>query len=271
MRAVHTASMIALAVVGTGRLALAQPGATEASDPLVVKLTRSAQIAARSGKCVTAGTIGQRVLQLDPAYHARVFAPDPVITGCVEGTGTRPGPPGLAAPTPPGMSTQRPGMSERPSGGPKSETAALALSLGGTALSYGLMIAAADREDGDGETLGTIGVIGAVFAPSFGHWYAGKVLTRGLGLRAAGLSVALIAAVWAFSECPIFSSEEDCNQTAAPGILALGGVGLFVGGTIDDIVTAPRRVRDHNRAIESFAVVPMIRHGGGTVSLSGRF
>ncbi len=69
-----------------------------------------------------------------------------------------------------------------PVAGEKSEGTALALSLGGTVASLA-MLAVGENQTNDG--LGAIGGIGIWVAPSFGHWYAGKLWTQGLTLRLA--------------------------------------------------------------------------------------
>ena len=117
----------------------------------------------------------------------------------------------------------------RPTGGEKSETIALALSLGGTLASYGLFWYAIENEDvaDDDESYQAIAMtasLGTFFAPSFGHWYTGKFATRGLGLRAAGAGTALIAMTWAFSECPLFGGE--CEESAGPKVLGTNSTTL---------------------------------------------
>jgi hypothetical protein len=48
----------------------------------------------------------------------------------------------------------------------------------------------------------------------------------------------------------------------------LGGIAMFVGGTVDDIVRAPARVRSRNAELH---VQPMLRADGGGISLAGTF
>jgi len=176
----------------------------------------------------------------------------------------------------PGMTpVQPPGAAEPtlPDGDTKSEGVALALSLGGTVASYGLIYWAGEHFDDDNYGgLVMAGSLGATFAPSFGHWYAGKFWTRGLGLRAAASGTALVAAMWALSECPILASEDECNETDGPAVLMVGAIGLWVYGTIDDIVTAPGRVRAYNKEHAGIvAITPMLRRDGGGLALTGRF
>jgi hypothetical protein len=109
-----------------------------------------------------------------------------------------------------------------------------------------------------------------MFAPSFGHWYARHIFTRGLGARWLGVGLVVSAAVVALEECPLFSTRE-CNQSGLVPILAIAGGGLYIGGTIDDIATAPAAARRYNQRAHDVAVVPVIRRDQGGVLVSARF
>jgi hypothetical protein len=172
----------------------------------------------------------------------------------------------------PALTPPTPLPAAQPSGDELSENTALLWSLGGTAVSWGLVAASAGagQQSETVRALAVVGGIGTMFAPSFGHWYAHDALTRGLGLRWLGGGVVVAAAVVAFSECPLFSGE-DCHPSAAAPLLAIAGGGLFIGGTIDDIVTAPGAVRRRNQRLHDVAIVPMIRRDHGGVMVSGRF
>jgi hypothetical protein len=172
---------------------------------------------------------------------------------------------GRTAAAQPGLTPSRATM---PVEGEVSENTALAMSLGGTALSWGLIAAGAsmDSEEG-GELLGKLGGFGAVVAPSFGHWYRGKYWTRGLGIRLAGTGVAAFGGILILSS--IFGGGEG-NAEVGVGMMIAGG-GLFVGGTVDDIIQAPRMARRHNMQLRGLAVVPTVQRGGGGLALSGSF
>lgn len=159
-----------------------------------------------------------------------------------------------------------------------SENAALAWSLGGTLGAYSAIgLAAATGSDG----LATAGILGTLVAPSFGHWYAGAWLTRGMGLRALGITTFVAGALAENEGCGgLFYSghgdpvPEDCGdnfRTTKGTVLLLSGIALFVGGTVDDIASAPRRARRHNERIQSLAVAPIVRGDGGGFAVSGRF
>ena len=189
--------------------------------------------------------------------------------------------PGTSAPAQPGTSAPAPVPATAPapeprpagSGGPSSERTALALSIGGTLGSWGLLIASSGMVDDRASAaiaLGSVGALGAVLGPSFGHWYAGKVATRGLGLRVGGIGSALLGLFLLVTDCPLDHEETLCDSKI--GLVTLiGGAGLFLGGTIDDIVTAPRRVRRRNQRLAGVALAPMVTPRSAGLALGGWF
>jgi len=164
--------------------------------------------------------------------------------------------------------------------GDKSETTALALSVGGTVASWSLLIAlpyAMDRwgahpvgsaEAGIGITAEAVGAIGAVLAPSFGHWYAGGGWTRGLTLRVAGLGVAAAGLGVGVAAC---LPEGECDGAAVIGVAAaIGGGALFLAGTIHDFIHVRDRVRERN-ARRAVVVAPTPMPGGAGLVVAGAF
>jgi hypothetical protein len=161
-----------------------------------------------------------------------------------------------------------------------SETTALELSLGGTLASYGAIgLAIALRGNGAAGYIGTAGMIGTLIAPTFGHWYAGAIVTRGMGLRAGGLVVFVIGALADNEGCSLVygdpqSEPADCGddfRTKKGTALMFTGIAMFVGGTVDDIVTAPRRARRRNDTLRaSLAVAPYVHRDSGGLVLTGR-
>jgi hypothetical protein len=154
--------------------------------------------------------------------------------------------------------------------GELSESRALALSLGGTAASWALIIAGGKIGESDedvGGRVAMVGGLGSMLAPSFGHWYRGDYFTRGMGLRLLGVGTSFVGFITMFTNA--WSGSE---EGFAVGIgLAIAGGGLFVGGTVDDILQAPKQVRLHNGRIRGLALVPSIQRDGGGLSLSGSF
>jgi hypothetical protein len=187
-----------------------------------------------------------------------------LIVLCIT-AGTAAAQPSLTAPSAP------PPPFEVSRGDELSPGTALALSLGGTLASYGLIIASMDRYGDEYEAMALVGGIGTFVAPSFGHWYEGTILTRGLGFRALGAGTFVTAAMVALSECPLFS-EQECNESPAAPILAIAGAAMWVGGTVDDIIQAPRRARRHNARLRGVTLAPMAtRGGGGGLVVAGSF
>jgi len=145
------------------------------------------------------------------------------------------------------------------------EGTALGLSLGGTVASWAMLIVAGET---DNSTMANVGAIGTMFAPSLGHWYAHHYFSRGLGLRIVGTGAAMVGLAMAIGD--IFDDQSN-HDDFTPGLLMLAGVGLYIGGTLDDIATAPRAVRDYNSRFENVQLVPVINQNGGGMSLVGRF
>lgn len=139
---------------------------------------------------------------------------------------------------------------------PVSEEMAVGLSVGGTVASYAMLIAG-DNLDRDG--LSAAGAIGAVLAPSLGHWYSHKTVSRGLVIRLAGAGAIALGIA--------------AGQSNDLGGLLLGGLvggGLVVGGTIDDITTARSAARKYNAHVTATLVPTTNAHGGG-LALVGTF
>jgi hypothetical protein len=142
------------------------------------------------------------------------------------------------------------------------ENVAVGLSLGGTAVAWGMVIAGASMEN-DG--LATVGSFGTLFAPSFGHWYSRKAFTRGLGLRFLGLGLATVAFALVIDD--LFEENADHEGTAS-GLLLIGA-GAYIAGTVDDIVNASSSAREYNT--RNITVVPTLNAHGGGLAIGGTF
>jgi hypothetical protein len=182
-----------------------------------------------------------------------------------------PPPPGYQAPSPASPQLLPPD---------RSESTALWLSLGGTIGSYVLLFGAgAVAAGGNSQLVGsaaTVGLVGTLVAPTFGHWYGGKGFTRGFAVRIGAVGLGVTALVVAFSGCSIGFGHDDqeedpnCGQGEAAGaLLGLAALGMWVGGTVDDIIQAPKRVRRRNAA--RFAVTPLMRDDRVGLALVGAF
>ncbi len=155
-----------------------------------------------------------------------------------------------------------------PIAGQVDENVALGLSLGGTVLSWGLMIGAAYSENRDTAGLATVGALGTFFAPSFGHWYAHSALTRGMGIRALGLGVGMVGIGMALDSA--FDESSNGNDDAASTVLLLAAA-LYVVGTVDDIATSASMARKYNSRFRDVSLVLAPTPQGGGVALAGRF
>jgi len=166
-----------------------------------------------------------------------------------------------------------------------SESTALWWSLGGTIGAYGLMVlsgtlARNNSSSNTAELVGTVGSIGVFLAPSFGHWYAGKYWTRGLALRLGSIGVLFGGLLIALSSdpCPLFGGHDtaSCDSGSTPDTIAIATViaagGMFVWGTVDDIVDAPRRVRRMNaEAGYTLSLAPLRSRDATGIALVGRW
>jgi hypothetical protein len=154
---------------------------------------------------------------------------------------------------------------------PKSENTALALSLGGTLASAGLMASGfslMSHDDETGARLMGVGLMSFAITPSLGHIYSGKILTGGLALRAGGAAVALVGVAQAL-DCGIIWSSKDCGFfTSGEAAVLLGGT-LAAAGVIWDIASAPRAARRYNE--KHISLVPAAPGASLGLSLAGRF
>jgi hypothetical protein len=168
----------------------------------------------------------------------------------------------ISAPEVPSIS---PGTSDTSSGTPEtsrvSENAALVIALGGTAVSYGLVVVGSQMNThGDGGKLLWSGLLGTLIAPSAGRWYARTFGLRGLMIRLAGVGTAVVTLLVAVDDC------DGCGSAA--GALGVTAVGLWLGGTIDDIVMAPRDARQHNEHLRQVTLMPLVRPGDHVLGLA---
>jgi hypothetical protein len=51
----------------------------------------------------------------------------------------------------------------------------------------------------------------------------------------------------------------------------IAGALLYIGGTLDDIITAPLRVREHNERAASVGLAPLATRDALGLALAGRF
>lgn len=150
-----------------------------------------------------------------------------------------------------------------PDAGPKRPGTALMLSAIGAIAPP--LIASAIYDDNNGHETELLWILGtsALLGPSLGHWYAGKVVTPGLGVRAVGFAVGAAA----------FGSDD---LDTAVGLLMISA-SCILGGAIYDVTMAGRSARDYNFAYATRlmpVVAPTIGPGGTTgaqLGLAGTF
>jgi hypothetical protein len=158
-------------------------------------------------------------------------------------------------------------------------TTAQAASGVGTGLSGALFLSAflvSQQNDGDVPmSLIYVGLGSSVITPALGHWYAGRYLTPGMGVRAG----AALFATWGVLH---YSKTERCNtlefkectglEEGAIVVLGLSAI-AFVGGAAYDFKTLDESVDAYNAR---FSITPTIMPtssgppGAGLV-LSGEF
>jgi hypothetical protein len=155
----------------------------------------------------------------------------------------------------------------------KDRDAAFKLSAGATLVSIGLVVAGASTGH---DALTDAGLVSSLVAPSAGELYAGKLLTPGLGLRAASAGIGLLGLneahncgyyVW-----PTGSCRNSGDITRA--LILIGAIG-YVSGTLYDIATAGSAVDDYNQRLHlrvTPAVIPTASSGPAVgLGLGGSF
>jgi hypothetical protein len=144
-----------------------------------------------------------------------------------------------------------------------SEAAALWLSLGITSASWALLAATTLGEHNDPDGASALFFFGTYLGPTAGHWYAGSYVSRGLGLRTLGIAASLAAIV----------PDLGCESVSCEGVpwYFWAGLLLYAGGTIDDIITAPRKARKRNEELSRLSFAPVVTQHSTGLALSGRF
>lgn len=94
--------------------------------------------------------------------------------------------------------------------------------------------------------------------PSLGHWYAGRIVTGGLLVRAAGAGIAALG---------LASLASEDGEAGPGGGLFYLGAGLVLAGGIYDAATAGRAVDDRNRV----SVVPLVHPASAGLGIAGTF
>ena len=87
-------------------------------------------------------------------------------------------------------------------------------------------------------------------------------MTRGFAVRLIASTVGILS-ILTMIGC-------ECSTPRADKIL-LGSVLLYIGASLDDVITAPLAVRKHNQRIEGLGLAPMVTDRSVGLALGGRF
>ncbi len=144
---------------------------------------------------------------------------------------------------------------------------ALGLSLGITAAGYGAVAIGSDQR----AELTVPGFVALSLGPTAGHWYQGRIVTRGLVTRA----VSAAALVYGLSQFEL-DCERNCRSSDFGDYMMLAGLVGFAVGTADDIITAPieaQRTNRKNRArfVKSVSLAPQLSGNQTGLVLAGTF
>lgn len=157
------------------------------------------------------------------------------------------------------------------SDGDRSPGTAVMMSLGGSAVSWALLIASTQMHDSSSaRAMAITGGLGTLVAPSFGHWYAHSYMTWGQGIRLGSLAVASIG--FATVASTLWTEGNDGQELA--GIVLLGAGGLaYVSASIYDIATAGAAVERYNTRRHKLSLVPVVNPVAGSygVAFGGQF
>ena len=139
------------------------------------------------------------------------------------------------------------------------------LTVGATAVAVGGLILVTEYTNSDeGEIACGLAVIAA---PSAGHWYAGRWLTPGLGVRVAGAIAMAGGALYTFE-----ATEEDFGDEPVGVSLFLAGSAVFIAGAVWDAATLRHTVqRANRRALRDYTLVPVVGPHQSGVAFAGRF
>jgi hypothetical protein len=165
-------------------------------------------------------------------------------------------PPGL---TPPSGAQPAPQLQATPLRKKERGTAAV-LSLGGTVVPFLIMMSIGNSSEPEYPVL-AFGAT-AILLPSAGHWYAGKILTTGMGIRAVSGVVATV------SIGILAQSDGDASGPAVGALVGLGGLAI---GAIYDLATAGSAVDEWNRKHATVMPTALVLRDGYGVGLAGTF
>ena len=133
----------------------------------------------------------------------------------------------------------------------KSRDTALALSIGGSIASVGLVVGGTAATERRAPQLGWAMIAASLLTPSLGEWYGGKYLTVGLGLRAVGAATAV------FGVLGSYCNDASCSTDLGHTLIGLGVI-TAVSGIIYDIATARGTVDAFNARHRRVGLAPTV-------------
>lgn len=146
--------------------------------------------------------------------------------------------------------------------------AATVLALGGTTVSIVGLALAVDEQN----TAGIVaGIASVALLPSAGHWYGGKLVTPGMGLRLVGAAVTTYGLLNLISAERAAESDDNPPRHDHLGVIALVGFATWGTGVVYDLVTAHTAVREWNARHTQLRPTVLKTAGGYGVGLTARF
>jgi hypothetical protein len=111
----------------------------------------------------------------------------------------------------------------------------------------------------------------SIFAPSLGHFYAGRYFTVGMAIRGTAAAVAAIGiAQKQDQKCVGNDSIPNCPTVTANGLVLVSLAAIaYIGGVAYDVRDAPNAVEHYNKMHVS--VIPKLMPHGGGLALTGSF
>ena len=140
------------------------------------------------------------------------------------------------------LATSRAASADEAPPEPRNRNTAFALSVGGTALSAGLVMVGMRI---DSASLITVGLLSSLVTPSAGEFYASKFVTWGMAIRGAS-AMSLLAGLDAALECSFVGDSCHSYEDRAGTLIVAGAIG-YAGGVLYDIATAGSAADDFNQ------------------------
>lgn len=164
-------------------------------------------------------------------------------------------------------------LAAAPAHAEKSEKVASALAGTGTGIASALVLSSFLVHPQDEQVyLPTFyaGIGLSVFAPSLGHFYAGRYLTIGMAIRAGAAGIAAIGLGQKQDGACDANPRDNCPTITGGGLTLISLAAIaYIGGVAYDVRDAPNAVEHYNKYHAQLLPTAM-PHGGG-LALIGSF